>query len=103
MLIGEVLVSYYRNLFSALNALKDVFDVYVFFVNLIDCCFWCEFYCCFCVIDDVLDVVDDVDCFFSREIVGCGRFKRNIGFFVCVIFCVFECCGGVDVLVNIKY
>ena len=61
--IGEALVPYYRNLLPALNALKDVSDVYVSLVNLTDCRSWREPHRRSRVTDDASDVADDVDRF----------------------------------------
>ena len=101
--IGEALVPYYRNLLPALNALKDVSDVYVSLVNLTDCRSWREPRRRSRVTDDASDFTDDVDHFPSREIVGCGRSKRNIGSLVRATLRALERRGGADALVNIKY
>jgi len=96
-------VPYYRNLLPALNALKDVSDVYVSLVNLTDCRSWREPRRRSRVTDDASGFTDDVDHFPSREIVGCGRSKRNIGSLVRATLRALERRGGADALVNIKY
>lgn len=101
--IGEALVPYYRNLLPALNALKDVSDVYVSLVDLTDARAWREPRARARVGDVARARGVDADVVDALEVVGRGRSKRNVGSLVRATLRALERRGGVDALVNIKH